>query len=98
MKTEIRSLDELRIKKASMLSYLLSDGKETDEKKERMKRILKVGMENELTQRQKECVNSYYLGGVSVKNIAQEMGISTSTVYKHIRKGIAALKKCALYL
>ena len=68
------------------------------ERKERMKKLLLVGMDHLLTNRQRFCIKSYYLYQKSVKEIAQELNITVWTVYKHLKSGMKALRQCAAYM
>ena len=64
----------------------------------RMKQIVKVAIENELTDRQKECITMKYFENMKVKDIAVRMDIKPTTVYKHLKTAMRVFKKCALYL
>ena len=48
-----------------------------------------------LTKRQKECMTHYYLNKLTLRQIADILGISHATVYQHIRY---AKKKAKTYL
>lgn len=65
---------------------------------ERMKKILYIGLETELTQRQYDCIQYRYLDKKSVKEIADLLNIKPTTVYKHIKKALKTLRKCGKYL
>ena len=65
---------------------------------QRMKKIMNIALENELTQRQRDCIRMRYFENLPVKEIAEKIGIKPATVYKHISKAICAFKKCAVYL
>lgn len=62
-----------------------------------MKKLLKIGLKNELTDKQRYCLINYY-SGRKVGEIAEELGVRPTTVYKHIKKARTALKKCGAYL
>ena len=64
----------------------------------RMKQIVKIAIETELTDRQKECIKMKYFENMKVKDIAVIMEIKPTTVYKHLKTAMKAFKKCALYL
>ncbi len=99
MKTVIRYIGENEEKEMSLFAFLNSreDGV-NDKQRDRMKRLLKLAIENELTDRQRECINMKFYKGMKASDIANELNIKPATVYKHIRKGIAAMKHCAVYL
>lgn len=96
MKREI-SVQPDQIERFSWNGFLYSDDT-ADPKVQRMKKIMHIAIENELTPRQHECITLRYLENLSVKEIAQQMELKPTTVYKHIHKAIDVLKKCSLYL
>ena len=73
-------------------------GKSNNEIKNRMKKLIHICMEDELTDRQKDCLTMRVYQNMSVEDIAAKLGIRPTTVYKHITKAKAALKKCVKYL
>lgn len=97
MRIKKYSFDEYTTNNASIALYL--SAQETDDpKRNRMMKILKTALQNELTQRQRECINMYYMENRKVKEISDIMSIKPSTVYKHLKTGLNALKKASLYL
>lgn len=64
----------------------------------RIKKLIHICMEDELTDRQKDCLTMRVYQKMSVEDIAAELGIRPTTVYKHIKKAKEALKKCRKYL
>ena len=99
MRTVIKHIGEAEGKEMSLFAFLNNreDG-DNENLRNRMKHILRLAMENELTERQKDCTNMRYYSGMKVCEIADRLNIKTSTVYKHIRKGIEAMKHCSIYL
>lgn len=95
MKNPILSLDTQIEEQISVKQYY-SEG-ETDLHK-RMKRLIGIAFRKELTQRQKECIRMYYYENKKVSEIAEYTGIRPTTVYKHLKSGRDALKKCTAYL
>jgi len=73
-------------------------GKSNNEIKNRMKKLIAISIDTELTDRQKDCLTMRVYQGLSVEDIAAELGIRPTTVYKHIKKAKEALKKCEKYL
>ena len=61
-----------------------------DRRRTLMKHILKSAMVCCLTDRQRHCMEDYYIKRKSAKEIGSELGISDSGVYKHLN---AAKKK-----
>lgn len=51
-----------------------------------MLRALRRAMEGELTERQRECVRLRYLEGKSVKEVAEELGVTPPTASRHLKK------------
>lgn len=68
---------------------------EPDSKRERLKKIMKIGLIQELTDKQRECMLKRYVNGMSVKDIADAMNLKPSSVYKHIR--VAKKRMARLY-
>ncbi len=66
--------------------------------RDRMKKLIAVVIDTELTGRQKDCLTMRVYQKMSVEDIAAKLGIRPTTVYKHITKAKAALKKCVKYL
>ena len=96
----------LAIKKISFTKELMDyysfvsaqRGKSNNEIKNRMKKLIAISIDTELTDRQKDCLTMRVYQGLSAEDIAAELGIRPTTVYKHITKAKAALKKCEKYL
>lgn len=80
-------------------SYVSSQGSgDNSSIKSRMKKLIAIGIDTELTDRQKDCLAMRVYQNMSVEDIAAKLGIRPTTVYKHITKAKAALKKCVKYL
>lgn len=62
-----------------------------------MKRILSRAIRHELTDRQRQCLTMYYLDGIRMKDIAGTLGLSASTVTRHIAAATRKLRKIADY-
>ena len=83
---------------ANLIAYSLSlQGADNRRERERMKRILLRAIRHELTDRQRDCVIMYYLEGMKMKDIADRMKLSKSTVSRHIQSAIRKLRKVASY-
>lgn len=63
----------------------------------RMKAFMAKAINAELTQRQKQCLYAYYFEGKKMKDIAQELEVSTSAVSRHIKRAIARLRARSIY-
>lgn len=73
-------------------------GRNNSDIRNRMKKLIVISIGTELTDRQKDCLTMRVYQNMSVEDIAAKLGIRPTTVYKHITKAKAALKKCVKYL
>ena len=64
---------------------------------ERMKRNLRVAREKELTPRQRYLLELHYEHQMSVTEIAQELGVHTSTVSRTLQRARNRLQHCLQY-
>ena len=72
-----------------MLNYKVNVSNHSDEpdhKRERLKKLMRVGIKQELTEKQRNCLLKRYIENMSVNDIAESMNICPATVYKHIKK------------
>ena len=58
---------------------------------------VKIAMNEELTDRQREMVNLYYLEQMSMTEIASLLGLSPSTVSRTVKRGTVRLKRYLKY-
>ena len=80
-------------------SYVSSQGGGSNSDiRNRMKKLIAISIDTELTDRQKDCLTMRVYQKMSVEDIAAELGIRPTTVYKHIKKAKEVLKKCEKYL
>ncbi len=80
------------------ISYLLyNNGSANRADRERMKKILFRAIRHELTDRQRECLYMYYLENIKMKDIAVRLGLSKSTVSRHITAAERKLRRVASY-
>ena len=77
--------------------HLYLKGASNRPERERMKRILMRAIRCELTERQRSCLVKHYLEGMKMKDIAKDMGLSKSTVSRHISAAEHKLRKVASY-
>lgn len=54
---------------------------------------VRVAINEELTERQRELIKMYYLDGVNMTKIAHRLGLSPSTVSRTIKRGRDRLRK-----
>ena len=70
----------------------------TNEKQlEYMKRSLEKAIKSDLTERQRQMVTEYYFDGKSVTKLAEEYGLSKSTVSRHLSRSREKLKSTLKY-
>lgn len=95
MRHERVSLSE---KSCDVVSYLLYNrGSSNRPERERMKRLLYRAIRHELTDRQRDCLTLHYLEKMKVKDIAAQLGLSKSTVSRHITAAERKLRHVADY-
>lgn len=102
MKTKKLMLKESEENQLSLRDFLTgkveAEGLSEEKRLERMGNVLRIGMEHELTERQRQCIDMRYMKNMKAEEIADALSLSVATVYKHLRKGIHALKHCVFYL
>ncbi len=64
---------------------------------EAVKKMLRVAMEEELTQKQYTVVECFYFKRMKVTEIAQLMGVNKSTVSRHLKRSAEKLKLALKY-
>ncbi len=92
--------DRVRIKQSNeeLIAYRLYHSGGTNKSEiARMKKILQRAIRHELTGRQRDCLTMYYFGGMTMREIAHRLGLSPSTVTRHIKAAQARLRKVASY-
>ncbi len=97
MKVKKLSLTEALEEHAAFDSFVQKD-KDTDIRRRRMSRFIKRALDTELTERRRQCITAYYIEGRRVDEIARELGIRPTTVYKHIKEARSRLKSKAGYV
>ncbi len=97
MKTKVLSLDSINEDNFS-LQYYLSSNAASSRKTEHIKKVLSAAIRIELTKRQCECIEMYYIKKMKVCDIAKILEIKPTTVYKHLKVGIKSLQKCRAYI
>lgn len=60
-------------------------------------KTMRMAIKTELTARQHEMITMYYLQGISMPEIARELGVNVSTVSRTIGRGRVRLKRCLRY-
>ena len=90
MRTQVVSFDVLRGKHTSALG-------ENAANRSQRERMLTAAMGQELTPRQKQCMELCVLRGMSQVEAGRLLGLNKSTVCRHIQKATCALKRAAGY-
>lgn len=82
---------------AVFFDYYCSNMGESSSGRIRMKKILKKAIKEELTEKQRLCITSYYLESKTIRTIASELGLSPSTVCRHIQNAKKKIRHIADY-
>ena len=77
--------------------YLKRETNTSADPKKLMAAFLNKVLENELTEKQRICAADFWLNGKKQKLIAQELGLSCSTVCRHIAAAKRKLRHAAKY-
>ncbi len=64
---------------------------------QKKKKALDIIFNNYLSDRQKECLTMYYYKNMKLEKISQELGISISTVSRHISKAKKIIQEKSEY-
>ena len=95
MRRERMFLDDTN---SDLISFsLYQQGSSNRMERERMKAILTRAIRRELTDRQRDCITMYYLEGMKMKDIADALHLSRSTVTRHIQSATRKLRRVASY-
>lgn len=70
---------------------------DNSERLERLRRNLRQARERELTPRQRQMVELYYDQGMTIPQIAEELGLNRSTVSRTLRRARDRLYRCLRY-
>ena len=58
---------------------------------------LAIALEDELTEKQKQVVQLYYIRQMPMSDIAEEMGVHVSTVSRTLKRARLRLRRCLKY-
>lgn len=95
LKTKILRLTDKSLNK--VFYNLHNDDTANSDRRSKMKSLLNNAIANELTDRQRVCIIEHYLNGRKEKDIANELGLSPSTVCRHISTAEKKLMHIANY-
>lgn len=70
---------------------------DNSERLERLRRNLRQARERELTPRQRQVVDLYFDQGMTIPQIAGELGLNRSTVSRTLHRAKARLYRCLRY-
>ena len=60
-------------------------------------RLLRIAIQNELTDRQRACLTLYYMEGNTMQEIAARLGTTRGNVSKRIKKAVERLRRALRY-
>lgn len=69
-----------------MTVWMRANAPDNSEQLSRLRRNLRLARERELTERQREMVSLYYDQGMTVPQIAKQLGVNRSTVSRTLRR------------
>lgn len=78
-------------------SYLMSFGTDNKKAYSRLKRNLSAAVYSELTPRQLEAVELYYIRRLKMPEIAKRWGVTTSTVSRTLKRARTRLERSIRY-
>lgn len=93
MRTQVLSLDAIR----SLAAHPLGEQAANSAQRRAAANVLWAAMEQELTPRQRQCVELCILRGMTQAEAGRLLGVGKSTVCRHLQKGLRALKRAARY-
>lgn len=82
---------------AVFFDYYCANMGENSSGRVRMKKILQKAIKEELTDKQRICMTRYYLENKTIRVIAEELGLSPSTVCRHIQNARKKIRHIADY-
>lgn len=94
MRTEILSLELMMPYVGDTSSVKASDNRHLLRK---AALVTQAAVETELTEKQQLCVKRHFYDGVSVTSLAEELGVSKSTVSRHLSRAKLRIEKCVRY-
>lgn len=64
----------------------------------KMKKFVDVALDKSVTNLQRYCITEHYINHRLVKDIANELSVNSSTVTRHIQRGIKNMQKASEYI
>ena len=82
---------------ADMAEYMRQIAPDNSAELSRLKRNLLRALREDITPRQRETLFLYYAQGLTMRQIAEQLGIERSTVSRTIQRGEQRLQRCLRY-
>ena len=88
-----------RVRRASpeMAAYVRQIAGANSGEHSRLKRNLIRAIREELTDRQRQVLQMYYVDGMTVSQVAEELGVCPSTAYRTLHRAEQRLFRCLRY-
>lgn len=88
-----------RVRRATpeMTAYVRQIAGDNSGEHSRLKRNLIRAIREELTARQRQVLQLYYVRGMTITEVAQELGVCPSTVYRTLHRAEKRLFRCLRY-
>ncbi len=81
-----------------MTVWLRANAEDNSQQIERLRECLRQARQKELTARQRQLLSLYYDEGMTMPQIARELGLNRSTVSRTIRRAKERLYRCLRYV
>lgn len=78
-------------------SFLEAQGEDNSRQRRRLLQNLRRAMAQELTAKEREALELYYMAGENIPAIARRLGIHKSNVCRRIQRGKRKLRRCLRY-
>ena len=82
---------------ADMAVYVRDMAESNSEQMGRLRRNVMLALREDVTPRQRECMERYYHKRLNMRQIAELMGVDKSTVSRTIKRGERRLCRCLRY-
>lgn len=82
---------------ADLAAWNRENGEDNSEQLQRLRRNLRRARKMELTPRQAQMLHLYYDQGLTMTQVAHELGINKSSVSRTIARGRERLRRCLQY-
>ena len=96
--TKILSLDRFLEEDSAFSRYRQRDGADNSESLLRIKKLLPLILEQELSESQRDAVIRYYYQGEKIPQIARDLGVHKSTISRRIQTAQRRIRRAVQYL